>query len=379
MVSVYFLLIFCICFEICPELQQITLQTVCQSSLLLFFCSSSILVVSPGPSDLWMFPLTDSSYDSLENELDNSSGGSPGFCSRRQLRPKQLQGSLDSILTFSDYDHDQDTDPDMHQTQTDSLHGLRTRGRRQDPDLSCPDQDALPVDNSSLLDSLSLDGLRRQRRRSEPAIAYVAKFGLSASRSTEGLTGEDDDDDGEEEHSKKHSRLTVPRGRTRMGGGEHGVRSAALEASSSSLSSTPISPAPTCSPLDSPDSLSGDKTWATRRMLDPTKTPLPNSSSSSSIPSSTTPLTISSNLTSSRQPDLGTCPKASPPKEPINWGTLKGCRGLHPNSWLKKGRRLSLTQQDNLEKEEEDKDKSGVSQIIRSINATVDVSHLNEL
>lgn len=317
-----------------------------------------------------MFPLTDSSYDSLENELDNSSGGSPGFCSRRQLRPKPLQGSLDSILTFSDYDHDQDTDPDMHQTQTDSLHGLklRTRGRRQDPDLSCPDQDAPPVDNSSLLDSLSLDGLRRQRRRSEPAIAYAAKFGLCASRSTEGLTGEDDD--GEEEHSKKLSSLTVPRGRTRMGGGEHGGRSAALEGSLSSLSSTPISPAPTCSPLDSPDSLRGDKTWATRGMLDPTKTPLPNSSSSSSVPSSSTPLTTSSDLTSSGHQDLGTSPKGSPPKELINWGTLKSCRGLHPNSWLKKGRRLSLTQQENLEKEEEDKEKSGVSQVIRSINAT---------
>ncbi|XP_073318847.1 rho GTPase-activating protein 20-like [Pagrus major] len=308
-------------------------------------------------SDPWLFPLTDSSYDSLENELDNSSGGSPGFCSRRQLRPKPLQGSMDSILTFSDYDPD--TDPDINQTQTDSLHGLklRTRGRRQDPDLSCHNQDAPPVDNSSLLDSLSLDGLRRQRRRSEPAIAYMAKFGPCASRSTEGLTGEDND--GEEEPAKKHSSLTVPRGQTRMGGGEHGVRSAALDTSLSSLSSTPVSPAPTNSPLDSPDSLSGDKTWMTRRTLQPTKTDLPNSSSSSSVPSSSTPVTITSTLTSSGNPDQGTCPKGSPPKEPVNWGTLKGCRGLHPNSWLKKGRRLSLTQQDNLEKEEEDKTGGG--------------------
>ncbi|GLD64833.1 rho GTPase-activating protein 20-like protein [Lates japonicus] len=57
--------------------------------------------------------------------------------------------------------------------------------------------------------------------------------------------------------------------------------------------------------------------------------------------------------------ELGTSPKDSPPKEPLNWGTLKACRGLHPNSWLRKDRRLSLTQQDNLDKEEEDKTGGG--------------------
>ncbi|XP_070787043.1 rho GTPase-activating protein 20-like [Enoplosus armatus] len=285
----------------------------------------------------WLDPLTDSSYDSLENELDNSSGGSPGFCSRRHLKPKPLQGSLDSILTFSDYD--QDTDPDMQQAQTESPCGLklyplgRTRGRRQDPDLSRPGQDAPTVDTSSTLDSLSLDG-RHRRRRSEPAIAYVGKFQPFASGCTDGLTGEDGD--GEE-------------GQTRRG--------AALQASSSSLSSTPTSPAPTRSSLDSLDSLGSDHTWATRRGLYPTKTHLPSSSSSSTVPSK--PSTMSSVLTSGGHPDLGTCPKGSPLKDPLNWGTLKGCIGLHPNSWLKKGRRLSLTQQDNLEKEEEDKTGGG--------------------
>ncbi|XP_044044094.1 rho GTPase-activating protein 20-like [Siniperca chuatsi] len=306
-------------------------------------------------SDSWPYPLTDSSYDSLENELDNSSGGSPGFCSRRHLRPKPLQGSLDSILTFSDYD--QDTDPDIHRSQTESPRGLshplgRTRGRRQDPDLSCPSQDALTVDTSTL-DSLSLDGRRRQRRCSEPAIAYVAKFRPYVSVSTDGLTGED------EELSNSHTLThTHSRGQTRRGGGEstlnlHGVRSAGLETSSSSLSSNPTSPAPTPTSLDSLDSLhslSSDYTWATRRGLYPTKTHLPSNSSSLSVssPVPSTPSSISSTLTSGGHPDLGTCPKGSPPKEPLNWGTLKGCIGLHPNSWLKKGRRLSLTQQDNL-------------------------------
>ncbi|XP_049426750.1 rho GTPase-activating protein 20-like [Epinephelus fuscoguttatus] len=323
-------------------------------------------------SDSWLYPLTDSSYDSLENELDNSSGGSPGFSSRRHIRPKPLRGSLDSI-TVSDYD--QDTDPDNPQTQADSpqgqkLHPLgRSRGRRQDADLSCSTQDSPTVD--STLDSLSLDGRHRQRRCSEPAIAYMAKFRPCASESTDGLSGEDEDD--EEELSKKPIYHTLAhthsRGHTRRGGGEsvfklHGVRSAAQEVSSPSLSSTPNSPAPTRSSLDSLNSLhslSSNHTCTIKRGLHPTKTHLPSSSPPLPVPLSvpSLPFTIGSALTPGGQPDLGTCPKDSAPKEAPNWGTLKGCGGLHPNSWLKKGRRLSLTQQDNLDKEEEDKTGGG--------------------
>ncbi|KAI4799361.1 hypothetical protein KUCAC02_016993 [Chaenocephalus aceratus] len=62
-------------------------------------------------SDSWLYPLTDSSYDSLENELDVSS--SPGFCSRA----KPLQGSLDSILTLSDCEQE----PDVLQTNMQGL------------------------------------------------------------------------------------------------------------------------------------------------------------------------------------------------------------------------------------------------------------------
>ncbi|KAM7365405.1 hypothetical protein PAMP_016336 [Pampus punctatissimus] len=288
-------------------------------------------------SDSWMYPLTDSSYDSLENELDNSSGGSPGFCSSRRLPSKPLRGSLESILTFSDYDHD--TDPENHHTQTNlSL-------------LGSPGQDALTVDTSSTLDCMSLDGRHRQRRRSEPAIAYMNKLRPCVSGSADGLTGEDED--GEEELSMKPGSHTHSKGQTRRSGGEseltvHGVRSAALEASSSSLSSTPTSPAPTRSSLDSLDSLGSNHTWATRRRLYLPKTHVPSTSS-----------TVNSALTSGEHPDQGNCPKDSTPKESLNWGTLKGCRGLHPNSWLKKDRRLSLTHQDNLEKEEEDKTTGG--------------------
>uniref|UniRef100_A0A8C2WQL6 Rho-GAP domain-containing protein n=1 Tax=Cyclopterus lumpus TaxID=8103 RepID=A0A8C2WQL6_CYCLU len=274
-------------------------------------------------SDSLLYPLTDSSYDSLENELDDSSGGSPGFCSRRHVRPKTLQDSLDSILTFSDYD--QDTDTDTHQTPTDSPLG-RTSGRRPDP--SHPSQDAPTVDMSSTLELLSLDGRHRQRRRSAPAIAYVAKFRpCVVSGSTDGFPDED------EEFSN-----TLRRARRGP---------AAPAVSSPSLSSTPTSPALTHSSMDSLRSPSSDVTWGTRSGLCPTRKHLPSSSSPSCLPAA--PLTISS---AGGHLDLGT-QKGSPPKEALSRGTIKGCRGLHPNSWLKKGRRLSLTQPDNLEQEAE--------------------------
>ncbi|XP_012774935.2 rho GTPase-activating protein 20 isoform X3 [Maylandia zebra] len=296
-------------------------------------------------TESWIYPLTDSSYDSLENELDNSSGGSPGLCNRRCLQPKPLQGSLDSILTFSDYDQDTAPEPGLNPLG---------RHRRQELDLSSPRQDAATVDTSSTLESLSLEGRNMQRRRSEPAIAYVAKFRPCASASTDGVTGEDED--GEEELSKEPSNHTVTRMYSRVQNRRYGGESG-LEASSSSLSSTPTSPAPTRSSPDSLDSLSGDQTWATRRGLYPKKTYLPSNSSSGSLSTSvpSTPLTISSVLASTEHAEQEICPKNSPPKEPVSWGTLMGCRGLHPNSWLKKDRRLSLTQQNNLEKQEEDK------------------------
>ncbi|KAM6893046.1 rho GTPase-activating protein 20-like [Lycodopsis pacificus] len=248
-------------------------------------------------SDSWLCPLTDSSYDSLEKELD---------CSRTR------QGSLDSILTFSDCD--QDTDPDNHQTQTDSPLG-RTSGRRQDVDLSSPSQDEPTVDTSSTLELLSLDG----RRRSAPAVAY--KFRPCVSGGTDGLSDED------EEFSKKPGSHALAHSR-----GEP----AALEVSSPSLSSSPAQTRSSLDSLDSLRSLSSDVTWESRRGLYPTKTQLPSGSPPSSVP-----------LTRSSAGHLDT-------------GTFqKGSRGLHPNSWLKKGRRLSLTQQDTLEKEAEEKTEGG--------------------
>lgn len=266
----------------------------------------------------WLYPMTDSSYDSLENELDNSSS-SPSFCARRHLRAETLQGSLDSILTFSDCD--QDTDPEILQAQPDSEHRLkvqplaRYRARRLKAGVSYISRDTQTVNSES-----------RERRCSEPAITCAARFGPCRSRR-------------ESENSEELSSQPAPHKKS-------GLKSAGPEASpSSSLSS--ISPDPTRSSLDSPDSLDSDVTWERRRGLYVTRTHLPSTSS-----------TVSSPHTSSRHTERSPCPKDSQLKEPLTWGTLKSCQSLHPNSWLKKGRRLSLTQQDNLAQED---DKSGVS------------------
>ncbi|XP_077406420.1 rho GTPase-activating protein 20-like [Vanacampus margaritifer] len=231
--------------------------------------------------DNWMYPMTDSSYDSLENELDTSSGGSPSFCGRR-LRSKP--GSLDSVLTFSDYEQDNEADVRHADWQV-----LRGSGQIQDAPAADP--------SSSTLDSVYLRSIHRQRRRSEPALMHEAKIQPSLSGgSADGLAGEDDDDKGQwASKSGLHQRYRKSL--------------AAMETGSSSMSSNPTSPAPT--QVKACDA-------------------------------------ASCTLASGRKE---TSRKACPAKEHLKcFKTLKSCRSLHPNSWLRKDRRLSLTQQESLEK-----------------------------
>ncbi|XP_051908537.1 rho GTPase-activating protein 20-like [Hippocampus zosterae] len=238
-----------------------------------------------GPDDKWTYPLTDSSYDSLENELDTSSGGSPSLCGRR-LRSKP--GSLDSVLTFSDYE--QDNEPDVQHANWQVL-----RGSRQI-------QDAPTVDPSSL------HSLHRERRCSEPALMHVAKIQLRFYENTDGLTGEEEEEDDEDDKGERASKLSLQQRYRRS--------LAVMETSSSSLSSNPSSPAPT-----------------------QTKACTPSTSIATSYA-----------LAFDRNEPPGTSRKACPAREHLQWGNLKSCRSLHPNSWLRKGRRLSLTQQESLEK-----------------------------
>ncbi|XP_030211463.1 rho GTPase-activating protein 20 [Gadus morhua] len=198
----------------------------------------------------WSCHMTDSSYDSLENELDDdgvSSEGSPAL-SRHRHRPvhrrhhRPPRGSLDSVLTLSDLDPD---------------------GDARTPALG---DDAAAA--AAALDPPWSPGHGR-RRQSEPAVAYAAKLTVCDAR--------------EEEEEPQDQRGSAP---------EHAAPS------------TPPRTPPR-SPLETL------RDWAGGR------------------------------------PARGSPP---PPREPLLWGTLRGnSRGLHPNSWLKEARRLSLTQQDHPE------------------------------
>lgn len=218
-------------------------------------------------TDFWLYPQTDSSYDSLENELDGLAG-SPGFTRQRQCqtRPEQLSGSLDSVLTFSD------TDPDTG--------GVKRRLRRLNPEKEVEGEGEKTL---GALDSLSLDDKQWRRRSSEPAP-------LSEGNHVVGVEGE---------------------------GSQH-----LLEVKTSS--STPASPELSCTSPDSPE----PRHFLTRRGR-----------------------RLHSKASVGEALLRGACLKSPPPRDAVSLGGLSGYRSLHPNSWLKKERKLSLTQQDHLKKD----------------------------
>uniref|UniRef100_A0A3B4AQE5 Rho-GAP domain-containing protein n=1 Tax=Periophthalmus magnuspinnatus TaxID=409849 RepID=A0A3B4AQE5_9GOBI len=260
----------------------------------------------------WQYPLTDSSYDSLENELDNSSGGSPSLIQRKMdnhhdNHHQPLQGSLDSILTFSDYDQENDTENPSKTTRH-----YRIEKLGGDSVIYSSKQDYKYVESSPSLGSPSLEARHRPRRRSEPAVTYIRKLQPYNSN-----TGDDEQLNSQSDLRDESKRRDLGFGMKRLG----------LEASLSSLSSTPNSPAPNYSSIDSLDSFSFDKSQ--RQQV--------KASITDEIPVSII----------SAPEDYSA--KGSPPKD---LGTLKSCGNLHPNSWLKKDWRLTLSHKDNLKKEE---------------------------
>lgn len=332
-------------------------------------------------TDVSSFHLTDSSYDSLENMLNDDSSESPCLhTSRRRWRAKPLQGSLDSVLTLSDCDLEQpdlDTDPDTTDPQSGNHHHRDTitqpgsgnllqpstpaRGRTRKlspaaPPSSCPSPPA---------------PRRGGRRCSEPAIGYsvssfVARLAGNADRrgSIDDLAG-----GGEMFQSLRKDGQTLGPTHTGewngskgacegSGSGSQGAQTRRRDASNSSLSSPPTSPIPTRSSVDSLDSLLSHSSiqsaafWQPRPLTSAAR--LPPSPAPPVPPGPPVPLTPISSSTSTHSlpiptpaPGQGLSPNISPPKEIPSWGTLKGCRGLHPNTWLKRGRRLSLSQQED--------------------------------
>ncbi|CAB1327755.1 unnamed protein product [Coregonus sp. 'balchen'] len=326
-------------------------------------------------SDMSSFHLTDSSYDSLENMLNDDSSESPGLhTSRRRWRAKPLQGSLDSVLTLSDCDLDQpdlDTDPDTTDPQSGNHHHRDTITQSGSGNILQPSTPSLgrtrklsPAATPSSCPSPPAPR-RGGRRCSEPAIGYsVASF-------VERLAGNADrlgSIDGEMFHSLRKDGQTQTREPTHTGewnsskaacegSGSQGAQTRSRDAIYSSLSSPPTSPTPTRSSMDSLDNLFSHSSiqsapfWQPRAGTNAARlTPSP---APSGPPVPLTPISSSTSThslpipTPSPAPGQGLSPNISPPKEIPSWGTLKASRGLHPNTWLKRGRRLSLSQQDD--------------------------------
>lgn len=301
--------------------------------------------------DVSSFQMNDSSYDSLENEL-NDDPESP-YQEQLPLRDKDKPDSRsrDSVITLSDCDPDPDPETDLL-LQLPPL----ARPRRFSPAVRQP---------RTRQSNGPSQGPRRLRRSSEPALAVasaahagtvavhadnhclpVRKASYDAAMEGEegevfleqGLSGlqlKEEDEDGCEKGGAKV-----------QSGGRRKMKHAPppplrLDASCSSLSSPATSP--TGSSLSSLDSAFSQYStdYATNGAI-PLAEPAPLS-----------PLCPG-------RPQLS--PRGSPPQReaPPHWPQPPRTsqnpphpHGLHPNTWLKKDRRLSLKQPDNGPSEED--------------------------
>lgn len=319
-------------------------------------------------------PLNDSSYDSLENELNDDSGSPLQDLLGR--KDKQENRSHDSVITLSDCDLDQpdpDQDPDpatvpVHLQLPPLVHPRRFAQSVHHQPHPLPERDVLPGQGSRWL-----------RRRSEPAIRHppsslAPNLGQHSpavrKTSYDGVMGRGDrggevfgerlgdsrrdrpagpgDGGGEIKRDKRNSR-DVPRRKHKL------PAPLRLDVSCSSLSSPATSPSgSSMSSLDSAFSqCSTDCTPA-----DPPGTPRALGSSSPKSPAPNSPGSPIATCPLSH----GTAPSSSTaPKEPCEWSQHKIAHGLHPNTWLKRDRRLSLRQQDMTGWEEEEPWELGVA------------------
>ncbi|CAL8267271.1 unnamed protein product [Lota lota] len=279
------------------------------SEVLSLFQSYSQKTSSEHGSDVSSFQMNDSSYDSLENEL-NDELESPD---QEQLplleRDKHDSRSRDSVITLSDPEPDPEPESDPRRRVSPTHRQLRP----------------LPV--------ITVSTLRRLRRSSEPVLGIGVSHSAIVAETGSGSVGRKASYDATAEEVEEEEFLEQGLSSLQLqeGGrarGERGVAKATiferrkttkyapppplrLDASCSSLSSPATSP--TGSSLSSLDSAfsqySTDYTASTTNPATPTAFPL-------------APLP----------------PRDSP-----------SAHGLHPNTWLRKDRRLSLRQPDEEE------------------------------
>lgn len=289
--------------------------------------------------------MTDSSYDSLENELNDDSGSL--FQPMQRSRGKPDSRSYDSVLTLSDCDLDQtDTDPDI----TINTHLLH-------PSLACPVKASSAVSpstphlHSPCKESSFPKGVRQLRRSSEPAIwnstSSLTRYLESRQHrkgSYECVTSQGRSDvDVDLEVDLNTLRLEKKCDPTERNQNERNVpqqkkeklKPSPLRLNSScvNLSSPVASPIhSSVSSLDSASSQhSADFNKHCPQIVGSFKSSVKSSPKFAGIVSETSPGPTTSS------------PMEYSPKEKLDWSQLRSSHGLHPNTWLKKDNRLSLT------------------------------------
>ncbi|KAJ8358829.1 hypothetical protein SKAU_G00153540 [Synaphobranchus kaupii] len=353
-------------------------------------------------SDVSSVQLNDSSYDSLENELNDEAespfqdlqssvspfqdlpgrhspfqdlrGTASPFQDLRGGKGKQENQSRDSVITLSDCDLDQPdpdpTTPPVHLQLPPLLHPLlHPRTSVHQPHPQPPAHRG-----TSEQDALSHRAARWLRRRSEPAIRYplsglapnLGRHGISVRKTSyDGVMGDSEESlqqdgptgpggsegDGEVERNRHGSQDVLRR--------KHKLPSPLrLDVSCSSLSSPTTSPSgSSMSSLDSAFSQCStdcaDLSTTIPTLANPTNTaPSAPGSSSPRYPAPSSPRSPVVTFPLSH----GAVPS---PREHCEWSQQKIAHGLHPNTWLKRDRRLSLRQQDKSAWEEEDPQELG--------------------
>ncbi|XP_062866577.1 rho GTPase-activating protein 20 [Trichomycterus rosablanca] len=306
-------------------------------------------------SDVSSYQMTDSSYDSLENELHDESG-SP-FQPIQRSRGKPDSRSCDSVLTLSDCDLDQtDTDPEntqnTHHLPPQLAHPVKTR-----PALSPPS----PRPDSPHAATPLPKGVCQLRRSSEPAIwnttSSLGKF-LERRGKRQGSydcvthQGRSDDDEMFVKHLNT-LRFEKQGSPCKKNQSERNVFRQWKEHLKPPPLNLGTSFTSFCSPPASPvgSSVSSLDSVFSQHSVDFAKPcSHPVGSFKSSVKSS--PRSPGYVSATSPGPTIPS-PRESYSKEKFDWCHLKSTHGLHPNTWLKKEHRLSLSRDKECVNEKE--------------------------
>ncbi|XP_060716066.1 rho GTPase-activating protein 20 [Tachysurus vachellii] len=295
-------------------------------------------------SDVSSYQMTDSSYDSLENELNDDSGSL--FQPMQRSRGKPDSRSYDSVLTLSDCDLDQtDIDPDI----TINTHLLL-------PSVVCPVKASPAVSpstphlHSPCKESSFPKSIRQLRRSSEPAIWNSSSSLIKhlegrehRKSSYECVTNKGKSDvDVDLEVDLNTLRLEkkcdpIQRNQNERNAPQQTkekLKPSPLHLDSSCVNLSSLVASPIYSSVSSLDSASSqysaDFNKHCPHIVGSFKSSVKSSLRLAGIVSESSPVPI-------------TPPMECPPKEKLDWSQLRSSHGLHPNTWLRKENRLSLS------------------------------------